>query len=95
MGAKGEVIMARQRLDEGTFIDKFINSVFNSIASAKSSSLRKAASRDPEFQKIVKDLEDSRARLIRLVEKRRQEDPEFRKDDDAVQRFYDIAARHG
>lgn len=87
--------MAPQPLNEANFVDKFIHAVFNSIANAKSARIRAAAAKDPEFQKIVKDLEISRANLAKWIERKRKEDPDFRERDDAIQNFYDIAARHG
>ena len=59
------------------FITDFISKVFNSIVDQRNRALEKALHRDPEYQKILADLEKSRAEMKEHIQRRLEEDPEL------------------
>jgi TRAP-type mannitol/chloroaromatic compound transport system substrate-binding protein len=70
-------------LTEQGFIVRFIEAVFDSVVRERNQAIRKAAEKDPEFRRIINDLERSKKKLAQWAVKRKKEDPAFRRADSA------------
>lgn len=70
-------------ITEAGFVVTFIERIFDAIVRQRSAAIRKAAERDPEFKRILGNLERSRSELEAWIKKNR-DDPEFAAANDAV-----------
>ena len=55
--------MSKPMLTEQGFIFRFVEAVFNAVVRQRNKALQKAAERDPEFQKIISNLEANKRSL--------------------------------
>ena len=67
--------MSPQQLNEQRFVTDFIKRVFNAVVDQRNRALERAMEKDPEFQKIVGDVEKSRRDLEAWVARRAKSDP--------------------
>lgn len=63
------------QLNEQHFITDFISKVFNAIVAGRNQALDKAMRKDPAFQKIVRDVEQSRQEMRDWIANRLKQDP--------------------
>lgn len=68
-----------QQLNEQHFITDFVKKVFSAILGDRNRALERAMEKDPEFQKIVADLANSKKQLERWVSMRAKKDPALAK----------------
>lgn len=67
-----------ERLDESHgFIAGFVQKVFDSVVKERNRALRAAQKKDPDFKRIVANLERNKKDLEDWAKKHRAEDPEF------------------
>ena len=68
-----------QQLNEQHFITDFVKKVFNAILGDRNRALERAMQKDPEFQKIIAELAESKKRLENWVAMRAKQDPALAK----------------
>jgi hypothetical protein len=68
-----------QQLNEQRFVTDFISKIFNAIIRDRNQALTRTMEKDPEFQKIIADVEKSKNELHDWIEKRVKKDPELAK----------------
>ena len=69
------------------FITKFISWIFNTIVEQRNRLLRADLERDPKYRAIMAELEQGKKRLRDWQEKKAGEDPEARKDFEAIRKL--------
>ncbi len=68
-----------QQLNEQNFITDFVKKVFTAILGDRNRALERAMQKDPEFQKIIADLANSKKQLEQWVSMRAKQDPALAK----------------
>lgn len=68
--------MSKRPLNENIVID-FVEAVFNAIINQRNKAIERAAAKDPEFQRITKQIETGRNDLIQWAEEKAKTDPNF------------------
>lgn len=68
-----------QQLNEGNFITDFVKKVFDAILADRNKALERALQNDPEFKRIIANVEKSKAELEQLVARRIAKNPALKK----------------
>ena len=82
-----ELILAKYIVKEDKLITEFIGSLLKAIVKKKSTILVKALSKDPILRKHMKDADDIGKKIVKHIEKRKKEDPEYAAKSDALDKL--------
>ena len=70
-------------------INEFIGAIFKSFAKKKGKSIAKTFKKDPEMQKLFKRGDELAKDMKILINKKRKEDPEYKKAYDDLEDFFE------
>ena len=82
-----ELILAKYIVKEDKLITEFIGSLLKAIVKKKSTSLVKVLQKDPILRKHIKDADDLGKKILKHIEKRKKDDPEYAAKSDALDKL--------
>ena len=86
--------MTRRPLNEDGFVLKFVAAIYNAILNNKKRALERAMQSDPQFRKIVADIEQSKRDLEQWVAQQRSDlPPERQQNVDAINKALGVTAK--
>lgn len=82
--------MAKYKYKNENVLNEFLGRILKSLAGKSGKKAAALMNADPEMQKLMKKGDDLANKMRKQIQKKRKEDPEYKRQTDALDKIWDL-----